>query len=239
MESASAPDSPAPDAVQDADRTSRARIRDAAIEQFGAHGVDGVSLKAIAERVGVSPALIVHHFGSKDGLRAACDDRVVALVEEQKRRALSAGPSLDVFAALKAEAQGPPVLEYLARMISDGSPQGTRLVDGMVEAGTVALEEGVRSGVFKPVDNPHELNTVLVLWSLGLLVLREHAERLLGVDITGDAEARSRYVRVAMQALRGLFTEEAYEHSQRALAAPDGTTPAGSARDGEEVGEDG
>jgi hypothetical protein len=58
-----------------------------------------------------------------------------------------------------------------------------------------------------------------VLWSLGLLVLRDHAERLLGVDITGPAEQRGRYVRVAMEALRSLFTDEAYEHGRRVLAA--------------------
>ena len=57
------------------DLTATARIRDAAIEQFGQHGF-GVGLRAIAKAAGVSAALVIHHFGSKDGLRKACDDYV-------------------------------------------------------------------------------------------------------------------------------------------------------------------
>lgn len=202
----------------DEDRTARARIRDAAIAQFAERGVAATSVKTIAGEVGVSPALVFHHFGSKEGLRTACDEHVVAIVEEQKRSALRSGPSLDVLGALRAQAQGPPVLRYLGRMLADGSsPRAAELIDGMVDIGVAAFEEGVRSGVLEPVERPRDLNAVLALWSLGLLVLHEHAERLLGVDITGDAKERARYVRVAMEALRGLFTEEAYEHARRAL----------------------
>jgi TetR/AcrR family transcriptional regulator, regulator of cefoperazone and chloramphenicol sensitivity len=50
------------------DLTAAARIRDAAIEQFGEHGF-GTGLRAIAEAAGVSAALVIHHFGSKQGLR--------------------------------------------------------------------------------------------------------------------------------------------------------------------------
>ncbi len=57
------------------DLTAAARIRDAAIEQFGDQGF-GVGLRSIAEAAGVSAALVIHHFGSKDGLRQACDDFV-------------------------------------------------------------------------------------------------------------------------------------------------------------------
>ena len=206
----------ATDLLRDEDRTARARIRDAAIARFAEHGAAATSVKAIAADVGVSPALVFHHFGSKQGLRAACDAYVLEVVGAQKRAAMRTGPQLDVFEALRQEAQGPPVLAYLARMLVEGAEPAEGLVDGLVDVGVAALEEGARSGLLRPVDEPRDLAVVLVLWSLGVLVLRDHAERLLGVDVTG-AE-RGRYVRVAMQALRGLFTEEAYEHGRRALA---------------------
>lgn len=204
--------------LSDEDRTARARIRDAAIARFATQGAAATSVKAIAGDVGVSPALVFHHFGSKDGLREVCDKYVLETIEVQKRDALAAGPRLDILAALRSQGAGPPVLRYLARMLIDGSPAAAALVDGMVEVGQTAWEEGVRSGMLVPVDNRQDLIAVLALWSLGLLVLHEHAERLLGVDITGEAEQQQRYVRVAMQALRGLFTAEAFEHSQRTLA---------------------
>ena len=55
------------------DLTTSARIRDAAIAQFGAHGFN-TGVRAIATAAGVSPGLVIHHFGSKDGLRKACDE---------------------------------------------------------------------------------------------------------------------------------------------------------------------
>jgi len=53
--------------------TSRARLRDAAIELFAERGFDKTSVKAIAEAAGVSPGLVIHHYGSKDELRRVCD----------------------------------------------------------------------------------------------------------------------------------------------------------------------
>src|SRR5690606_20135242 len=44
-----------------------ARIRDAAIVEFAAHGFTKSTVRAIAESAGVSPGLVIHHFGSKDG----------------------------------------------------------------------------------------------------------------------------------------------------------------------------
>ena len=69
------------------DRTAIARIRDAAIEQWGQRGFN-VGLRSIAEAAGVSAALVIHHFGSKDGLRKACDDYITELVRETKTESM-------------------------------------------------------------------------------------------------------------------------------------------------------
>ena len=50
------------------DRTTRAVIRDEALALFAAEGPAGVSLRRVAAAAGVAPGLIVHHFGSKEGL---------------------------------------------------------------------------------------------------------------------------------------------------------------------------
>ena len=70
------------------DLTTRARIRDAAVLSVARHGF-GVGLRAIAADAGVSAALILHHFGSKHGLRGACDEHVLAVHPGAKTRAVT------------------------------------------------------------------------------------------------------------------------------------------------------
>src|SRR3954447_19013085 len=65
----------------DQDLTAKARIRDRAIELFAAQGVAATSLRAVAKEAGVSPGLVVHHFGGKDGLCRAVDEAVVQRIE--------------------------------------------------------------------------------------------------------------------------------------------------------------
>ena len=60
----------------DSDLTTKARIRDTAMELFGAEGVAATSLRSVAAAAGVSPGLVVHHFGSKQGLVRAVDEAV-------------------------------------------------------------------------------------------------------------------------------------------------------------------
>lgn len=200
------------------DLTARARIRDAAIALFAEHGMQATSMKRVAAEAGVSQALVSHHFGSKDGLRSACDEHVAAVIEQRKRDALSQGPKLDLLEALRDQSDTFPLMRYLARMLIEGSPHADALVDGIIGASAASMEEGQRAGLFKPLDRTYDVNAVLVLWSLGLLVLNEQAERLLGMTFDGPAEDKVRYVRAAMEALQGLFTDDAYERMQHAFA---------------------
>ena len=62
-------------------RTARAVIRDEALRLFAARGPDAVTVRQIAAAAGVSPALVVHHFGSKEGLREVIDEHVLGLFE--------------------------------------------------------------------------------------------------------------------------------------------------------------
>lgn len=71
----------------------RDRILAAALEEFSTHGVDGTTLRQIAERAGTQHQLIVYHFKSKDTLWKAvvadiCAENLewVAALEREHRK---------------------------------------------------------------------------------------------------------------------------------------------------------
>jgi AcrR family transcriptional regulator len=142
-------------------------------------------VRAIAERAGVSPALVIHHFGSKERLRAACDAFVTGFIRERKVEAMAEGPGLDPLSLLRDDDARLPLLAYLARALQDGSPAVAALVDEMVADAEAVLTAGVASGTVRPLDHPRGVAAVLTLWSLGALVLHEHVRRVLGTDLTG------------------------------------------------------
>lgn len=192
------------------DRTTRARIRDAAITCFAEHGIAGTTARKVATYAGVSAGSVMHHFGSMDGLRAACDGHVTAMIRELKGSALSAGTAFDPLSALRSQQSGPPFARYLARTIVDDSPHVTALVDEIVADAVEYVEKGVVSGMISPTRYPKERAAILTIWSLGALVLHEHLARLIGVDITEPVDhplAASSYVAPVLEILSGFITE--------------------------------
>jgi AcrR family transcriptional regulator len=61
----------------------RSRLLEAAIEAVAEGGIADLSLRRLAQRVGTSHRMLIHHFGSKEGLW-------VAIVGEVERRQLDA-----------------------------------------------------------------------------------------------------------------------------------------------------
>ncbi|GAA5039629.1 AcrR family transcriptional regulator [Thermocatellispora tengchongensis] len=210
-------------ALDDRDRTARARIRDAAIERFAAHGVAATNLKDIAADAGVSTPLVIHHFGSKEGLRAACDEYVASVIKEQKSTSMAAttGKSLDPFQAVREAYEGTPIMRYLAKTIVDGSAHVDELVDEMIENSLLYMDEGVKSGLLTPTENPRERAVVLFLWQMGALVLHEQVERLLGIDLIDDtAGSAIKWARINADILaKGVINEQLYEKWRDAMVA--------------------
>jgi AcrR family transcriptional regulator len=171
----------------------------------------------------VSAGLVIHHFGSKDSLRVACDEHVARLIREVKGSAMAAGAAFDPLAALRSFSGGPPLTRYLARTLVDGSPHVADLVDEMVNDAVDYMETGVEAGLLKPSDYPMERAALLAMWRLGALVLHEHLERLTGVDLTSDfsadPESMRAYFGPALELLSGIITDTTKEQVSEALFA--------------------
>src|SRR6202163_4101486 len=135
------------------DLTTTARIRDAAIEQFGEHGFS-VGLRAIAEAAGVSAALVIHHFGSKEGLRKACDDYIAEEIRTGKSASMQANDPATWFSQMAEIESYAPMMAYLVRSMQSGSELAKMLWRKMIDDGEQYLQEGVQNGILKPSRDP-------------------------------------------------------------------------------------
>jgi AcrR family transcriptional regulator len=172
-----------------ADLTARAQIRNAALRLFADHGPDAVSVRQIAATAGVSPALVLHHFGSKAGLREAVDQYAAAQFDalfedaEEVGEILSAGSSASM-AELFARAfpEGSPLPAYLRRLVLDGDPAGRALFRGWYAATLVLLERLTAAGFARPSEDPEVRAAFMLAADLVLVVLREPLTDVLGID---------------------------------------------------------
>jgi TetR/AcrR family transcriptional regulator, regulator of cefoperazone and chloramphenicol sensitivity len=157
------------------DLTATARIRDSAIEQFGQHGFS-VGLRTIAEAAGVSAALVIHHFGSKDGLRKACDDYVAEQVRDAKSESIQNNDPAAWFAQMGEIESYAPMMAYLVRSLQSGSQLAKDFWRRMIDNAEEYMEEGVRAGTIKPSRDPRARAMYLGMASGGgfLLYLQMH-----------------------------------------------------------------
>lgn len=153
------------------DLTARARIRDAAIHRFAVDGF-GAPVRAVAADAGVSAGLVMHHFGSKDKLRAECDTQVLATIRRLKQEnveIVASGQSF--FHRFAAADENAPLVGYILRSMQDGSPLAQEFIDHMVTDAVGYTREGVAAGVIVPSRDDVARARYITLSSLGALLL--------------------------------------------------------------------
>lgn len=174
------------------DLTARALIRDAALRLFADHGSDAVSLRQIAEQAEVSPALVLHHYGSKAGLREAVDayasdafGRLLDLGDsgDLARKLLVEGDSASIAAAFaRSFPPDSPLPAYLRRLLLSGDPAGERLFRQWYEATQALLRTMTDEGLAGPSSDPEVRAAFLLANDLALILLRHPIKNALGVD---------------------------------------------------------
>jgi|SRR5579883_422297 len=191
---------------------TRDRILAAARKAFERRGLEGLSLREVAERVGITPMAIYRHFESKEAL---VDALVLDALEDWSAR-VAALPPADGLA--KVEQIGEAFLDFALReprrfeaAFLLPSRKARRYPDdfaaGRSPAGNVqlqALEEGLRQGLLAGASSV-EIMLINSALSQGLLTLYR-AGRIAG----GEEEFRALYRR----AMRRVFQSFMVEKSQ-------------------------
>jgi AcrR family transcriptional regulator len=159
----------------DEDLTGRARIRDAAIRRFGVDGF-GASVRAIAADAGVSPGLVIHHFGSKEGLRAVCDEHVLRVIREAETDAFTQRAPADWLSQLATLDEFAPLVGYLVQALLAGGDLAATLLRRMTEDAEQYLADAVAAGRMRPSRDPAARASFLVDVGIGAVLsfVRRH-----------------------------------------------------------------
>ena len=171
------------------DRTTRAVIRDEALRLFAERGPDAVTVRQIAAAAGVSPGLVIHHFGSKGGLREAVDAHVLAMFGAMLTELTTSDLYEPGAAGSLAEAvvrhlpPGSPVPAYLRRLLLlGGGDSGRELFRRLYQGSRAALDAMAEAGLAARGADPAVRAAILLSNDLAVLLLREHLTDVLGGD---------------------------------------------------------
>ncbi len=175
---------------EEMDPSGKAAIRDAALRLFAESGPDAVTVREIAAAADVSPALILHHFGSKDGLREAIDAQVAGIFEamldvladELSESVTDPGSGSLVEALAAGFPSDSPLPAYLRRLLLTGDQAGLDLFKRWYADSVKVMDDLAAAGVAKPGANPAVRAAILLSNDLGLVLLRPFLEAVTGLD---------------------------------------------------------
>ena len=182
------------------DRTARAIIRDEALRLFAARGPDGVTVRQIAVAAGVSPGLVLHHFGSKEGLRQAVDEHVLGLFDQMLGE-MTGERAVDLYdpaasgsvaeAVVKHLPADSPLPGYLRRLLLADGEAGRELFRRLFRLSAATLDALAAAGMAAPGADPPVRAAFLLVNDLALLLLRDYLAEVLGTDpLSGPGMAR-------------------------------------------------
>ena len=155
------------------DLTARARIVAVALDRFAALGYRATTVRSIAADAGVSPALIIHHFGGKEGLRRECDERVVRFVTAKQEPDTAANALAEA-----ARRFGP----YLARMLGEASDAADALFDTLLATARLAVRDGIEAGTMRASADREAQAAALLTLGVAPFFLANQLARWSGSD---------------------------------------------------------
>ena len=165
------------------DLTARARIRDAAIEQFTERGFDRATIREIAKAAGVSPGLVRHHFGSKDELRQVCDAYALDGLRRYVDQTMTAEGLNDPRTVAEARDPLHPLQRYLARALIDESETAGEIFDAMVAMTEQVLRQTDQEQADPPTADRKTRAALMVAMALGVPAFRVHVARNTGAEL--------------------------------------------------------
>jgi AcrR family transcriptional regulator len=193
----------------------RQRLIRTSLSLFADKGFDAVSVRDIASASGVSIGLIRHHFGSKEGLRAAVDQYFIGQFEEGMAAAAEKrfedledyGAWLDDWTASHRE-DLPTTVKYFRRALLEEGDWGAALFQRFYELVKIWIAKtDARGAIAEDVDR-FWLPFLIMYLELGAVLLDPHIKRMIGRSGLGGELWRAQHRAYTSLIKRGITARD-------------------------------
>lgn len=166
------------------------RLIKVAMRLFADKGFDGITVRDISSAADVSVGLINHHFGSKEGLRAAVDRYFIQQFEEvlfeERPAATSVSEGLEVATESTENWINRHIEDwdlskaYMRRALLEGSDWGAGLFERFYQVVRTSVDRMDAQGQVREDVDRLWLPLLIMYMELGTLLLEPYVARVLG-----------------------------------------------------------
>jgi AcrR family transcriptional regulator len=204
--------------------SSKQQILDAALRHMAARGADSASLRQIAEDVGIRKPSIMYHFASKDALRAAVLEDILARWSEVIPRLIlaTAANGLERFEALTRElvrffSEDPNRARLVFREMMDRPEAMSAYVESYVQPWIKVISQHLGTGKSDGDVDPN-VDSEAFVWVIVNAVIGNIAlASALGASAMTDNQVKSTNARLTDELIRMARASLFNAHSNRIL----------------------
>ena len=170
-------------------QTTREQLLALSVAMFAENGFTQTSLRSIAKRAGVSPGLLVHHFGSKDDLVAEAISETLGRWVVGETAAVLDDESARVENWRMFIERNSTSLNFFRQVLLAGGTYAERLFDASLRESGTFLDQMKASGRLKELHDTEATALMISASGLGLILLLDHVERIMGGQIASETVA--------------------------------------------------
>ena len=186
-------------------QTTRDQLLSIATEMFAENGFAGTSLRSIAKQAEVSPALLVHHFGTKDALVKEAISKTLGDWVADEKAAMLDDESHQVENWQSLAAKGTTSLNFFRQALLAGGEYSQRLFDAAFLESEALLDQMQAVGRLKDISDKQTTALMMTISGLGSVLFMSQIEQTLGGPISSDQVA-SRLVNANQEMMQdGVF----------------------------------
>ena len=195
--------------------TTREQLLKFAVEMFAEKGFAETSLRAIAKRAEVSPALLIHHFGTKDALVKEAISKTLGSWVAGEKAAVLDDESNQVQNWQTFMEKGATPLNFFRQVLLAGGEYSQRLFDAAVSESEVLLDQMQSVGRLREISDKQTTALIMAVSGLGSVLLMNQIEKSMGGSISSDQVA-SKLMNSNSEMLRDGIFKPASETKEKA-----------------------